>query len=600
MNPSLKHILTILVICGATLFWNLGSAKLWDRDEPRNAGCAAEMLAANNWAIPIFNDELRHQKPVLLYWLMMSAYSVFGQNEFAARFWSALLGTGSCLLTYAIGRRMFDASVGWLAAIILATNVMFCVAARAATPDSVLIFCCTVAYWFYVRAVFRNGEVIDGAFPKKAIQWVPFYLALGLAVLAKGPIGYLIPMAVVGLFMLIERNWKSPDGSGAKCRRHWIGCFSPVHFLKTLWSMKFLVGTVFALFVAFPWYDAVDTQTRGLFTRLFFLNENFARASTAMEGHSGGLWFYPLAILAGFFPWSVFVGPTIASWWSRSSFSAAQRSAVTFLICWVAVQVTTFSLCSTKLPSYVTPCYPALALLTSFSLVTFVRSEQRFSAQRYWYMAAMIALLISGVGMVIGFWLGAQKYLPNLTWLALLGVIPVVGAVCGLWLLRRPSKSHFVGVVVVCGVVLCWLVFGIGTVVVSDQRQTDAIFERLAKYPCEAVGAWRCMEPSWVVYGERPIYELEKLSSFDHPSPASIGDDVRYLRSKKSWELKSRPVVSTFLLAFPDALMLTTDEHLDSLASELPAHYKVLEQVDRFLKPDQSLILLGPVEPLTE
>ena len=600
MNPSLKHILTILVICGATLFWNLGSAKLWDRDEPRNAGCAAEMLAANNWAIPIFNDELRHQKPVLLYWLMMSAYSVFGQNEFAARFWSALLGTGSCLLTYAIGRRMFDASVGWLAAIILATNVMFCVAARAATPDSVLIFCCTVAYWFYVRAVFRNGEVIDGAFPKKAIQWVPFYLALGLAVLAKGPIGYLIPMAVVGLFMLIERNSNQPDGSGAKCRRHWIGCFSPVHFLKTLWSMKFLVGTVFALFVAFPWYDAVDTQTRGLFTRLFFLNENFARASTAMEGHSGGLWFYPLAILAGFFPWSVFVGPTIASWWSRSSSSAAQRSAVTFLICWVAVQVTTFSLCSTKLPSYVTPCYSALALLTSFSLVTFVRSEQRFSAQRYWYMAAMIALLISGVGMVIGFWLGAQKYLPNLTWLALLGLIPVVGATCGLWLLRRPGKSHFVGVAVVCGAVLCWLAFGIGTVVVSDQRQTDAIFERIAQYPCEAVGAWQCMEPSWVVYGERPIYELEKLSSFDYPSPASIGDDVRYLRSKKSWELKSRPVVSTFLLAFPDALMITTDEHLDSLTSELPARYKVLEQVDRFLKPDQSLILLGPVEPLTE
>ena len=600
MNPSLKHILTILVICGATLFWNLGSAKLWDRDEPRNAGCAAEMLAANNWAIPIFNDELRHQKPVLLYWLMMSACSVFGQNEFAARFWSALLGTGSCLLTYAIGRRMFDASVGWLAAIILATNVMFCVAARAATPDSVLIFCCTVAYWFYVRAVFRNGEVIDGAFPKKAIQWVPFYLALGLAVLAKGPIGYLIPMAVVGLFMLIERNSNQPDGSGAKCRRHWIGCFSPVHFLKTLWSMKFLVGTVFALFVAFPWYYAVDTQTRGLFTRLFFLNENFARASTAMEGHSGGLWFYPLAILAGFFPWSVFVGPTIASWWSRSSFSAAQRSAVTFLICWVAVQVTTFSLCSTKLPSYVTPCYSALALLTSFSLITFVRSEQRFSAQRYWYMAAMIALLISGVGMVIGFWLGAQKYLPNLTWLALLGLTPVVGATCGLWLLRRPGKSHFVGVAVVCGAVLCWLAFGIGTVVVSDQRQTDAIFERIAQYPCEAVGAWQCMEPSWVVYGERPIYELEKLSSFDYPSPASIGDDVRYLRSKKSWELKSRPVVSTFLLAFPDALMITTDEHLDSLTSELPAHYKVLEQVDRFLKPDQSLILLGPVEPLTE
>ena len=95
MKTILLHIGCFLMVGIAVLFTNLGSAYLWDRDEPRNAGCAVEMHQRGDWVTPIFNDQMRHQKPAFVYWLMMSAYSVFGVSEFAARFWSATLALGA-------------------------------------------------------------------------------------------------------------------------------------------------------------------------------------------------------------------------------------------------------------------------------------------------------------------------------------------------------------------------------------------------------------------------------------------------------------------------------------------------------------------------
>ena len=107
MNSTARHILLIVILGTLVLFSNLGGPRLWDRDEPRNAGCAREMLERGDWVTPVFDGELRTHKPVLLYWFMMTAYAVFGVNEFAARFWSAATAIGTALLTYGIGRRLW-------------------------------------------------------------------------------------------------------------------------------------------------------------------------------------------------------------------------------------------------------------------------------------------------------------------------------------------------------------------------------------------------------------------------------------------------------------------------------------------------------------
>ena len=100
MKQTSLHILLLTAVSVVIFFTSLGGVRLWDRDEPRNAGCAIEMMQRGDMVVPIFNSELRYQKPAMLYWLMISAYQVFGVSEFAARFWSAVLGTGSVVLTY--------------------------------------------------------------------------------------------------------------------------------------------------------------------------------------------------------------------------------------------------------------------------------------------------------------------------------------------------------------------------------------------------------------------------------------------------------------------------------------------------------------------
>src|SRR5262245_19396488 len=214
---QLKHVALITAIPAFVMLTNLGGPRLWDRDEPRNAGCAREMLAANNWVVPIFNGELRAHKPVLLYWCIMASYIGLGVSEFAARLPSALCAIGSVICVYRTGRRMFGPRAGLWAGIALATSLMFVVAGRAATPDSLLIFCTSLALMIFVCGTFRprlertpldappEPIVANHYFPQQWPTVIATYAAMGLGMLAKGPVGLVLPTAVIGMFLLIVR-----------------------------------------------------------------------------------------------------------------------------------------------------------------------------------------------------------------------------------------------------------------------------------------------------------------------------------------------------------------------------------------------------------
>ena len=425
VNTSL-HFAVILAVSSLVLFTNLGGPRLWDRDEPRNAGCAAEMMQRGDWVVPVFNAELRAHKPVLLYWLIMSAYGVFGVSEFAARFWSAALAVGTAMATYGIGRRLFHAQVGLWAAVILATSLMFDVAGRAATPDSALIFCSTAALLVYVLAAFpANGTY----FPQRWWAAAAMYGLMGLAVLAKGPVGAVLPTAVIGMFLLIVRLPETVQSVHRPAWQRWllqlVRPFSPSHFLRTCWSMRPLTAIMVILAVAGPWYAWVGWRTGGEFLRVFFGEHNLGRAAQAMEGHSGGLWYYPVAILVGFFPWSVFAAPVVTDVAARVRQRAPWSAGYVFALCWIGVYVGLFSLAQTKLASYVTPCYPALALLTA----CFVRHWTRGLAAgwRGWPAGAIVTLGLVGLVMAVALPLAAHRFLPGEEWLGLVGLIPLLG-----------------------------------------------------------------------------------------------------------------------------------------------------------------------------
>ena len=153
----LRHQAWIILVAGVVFFAGLGRPRLWDDDETKNARCAQEMLVRGDWVVPTFNFRLRPDKPALFYWLAMISYQLLGTTELAARFPSALLAVGTSLATYHLGRRLFRPEVGLWAGLAMATNLMFATIGRAATPDSTLIFCTTIALLAFVVGVGRGA-----------------------------------------------------------------------------------------------------------------------------------------------------------------------------------------------------------------------------------------------------------------------------------------------------------------------------------------------------------------------------------------------------------------------------------------------------------
>ena len=639
MRETILHLAIITLVAGAVFYTNLGQARLWDRDEPRNAGCAAEMLQRGDWVVPTFNGELRHQKPVLLYWLMMSVYPVFGVNEFSARFWSATLGIITTIATYGIARRLTNPGTALLSAIALATCLMFDVAARAATPDSVLICCSTCSIYLYVLGVFSRQDeasepaATDSWFPQNRFLVVAMYSIMGLGVLAKGPVGLIVPMAIIGMLMLIKRLPRLKQDSHSRTTAwltrvlraglHMARPFQPVHFIKTFWAMKPLIAIPTVLIVAAPWYLMVAHATDGEFISKFFLGEHFGRATTAMENHSGGLWYYPLAILIGFFPWSVLWGPVaIDLLHQRKTNSITPVSSL--MLCWIGVQVGLFSIAQTKLPSYVTPCYPALAILFAVCLQNLCRqlslkpgeheesilnrlgdrkSATGATIDRRWLYAAFAGLILSGLFIFLGLGAAASMYLPTQLWLASLGVIPIFGGTAMILMLKKQSTQRIPFVFASTSILFCWCAFGFGTVSIDREQQSHLLLEVIDANPQTPVAAFGCLESSWVFYGGKPIREL--LTQEFETEPGHFDEATKKLDSgsgtqaaRDYWKCKPRISVEAFLKSNSQAMFLTSSEHVDELKKRLPEDYEVIQTAAYFLKNKQ-IVLIGKPAALT-
>ena len=236
----MKHLLLILALSATVMLTGLGSSRLWDDDEPRNAGCAREMLARWDWIVPWFNNELRAHKPVLTYWCIMASYLVLGESEFSARLPSALAAIGTTLLTYSIGRRLFSLQAALWAALILPTTMLFAMAGRIATPDSLLIFCVTLTMAVYLWTAWPVAGATSSYFPTSSWPAAAIYAAMGLAALAKGPVGVVLPTAILGMFLLLTRSViEGESRSSTRLRFGFVSVSRLIrYFLRTAWSMR--------------------------------------------------------------------------------------------------------------------------------------------------------------------------------------------------------------------------------------------------------------------------------------------------------------------------------------------------------------------------
>ncbi len=562
----MKHWLLILALSATVMLTGLGSSRLWDDDEPRNAGCAREMLARGDWIVPWFNNELRAHKPVLTYWCLMVSYLMLGESEFSARLPSALAAIGTTLLTYAIGRRLFSAEASLWAALILPTTMLFVMAGRIATPDSLLIFCVTLTMAAFVWTAWPRAGETARYFPQQGWQAAAIYAAMGLAVLAKGPVGLVLPTAIIGMFLLLTRS--ASEGGTANLPRWRLGLVWAgrviAHFFATAWSMRPLTALAMVALIAGPWYLAVGYQTDWQFLEEFFIKHNIERATGAMEGHRGGIWFYPVMLLVGFFPWSVFAIPLTLDGFATLRHDRRKRTATIFLLCWIGVWLGAFTLAGTKLPSYATPCFPALALLTGHYVERLIGGK--LTSGSYWPAVSLSCLAAVGLGAAIAIPLAVRRYLPGDEWLAIVGLAPLIGGVIALALWRSNRFRLAMTAIVVSAATLVLGVFALGAHIASRHQQADRLLAAI-KEASESprLASYKILEPSWVYYGRVPIREIQG-------------------RAEDATE---------FLAAGPDRFLITTEGHWRTLSGRhVTAHMTVLAEVDYFLQ-DERLVLIG-------
>ncbi len=427
-----------------TFFLNLGGATLWDVDEGRNVTCAVEMFLSGNWIVPTFNGELRSHKPVLLYWLQMVSFSLFGINEFAARFPSAVAALGTVVLAYELARSMFSRSTGFIAGVIVATTPMLCGAARFANQDALLNFFTVLTF-----TVFWLGA--------NEPRWWWFALlgvTSGLAVLAKGPVGCVLPGGVIALFLLWDRR------------------------AAILLDLRWGLTTMCFVVTAFPWYILVGLETHGEFLRGFFLTHNLERGMSAMEGHRGFPGYYLVILLVGTAPWSIFLGvawwfgfwSTIRSPWTKchSIWSRAAEAtgpaddhvaAYRLLTCWLAVFLLFFSVAATKLPNYVLPVVVPCGLLVARFLQRWRTGQVQ--APGWLGLTCVGSLACIGLGLAAGLAavggvgeLGMMRgrFLPGLEKWAPLGVVPLAAAGACWYFARQRQFSRLITAVAVTAV----------------------------------------------------------------------------------------------------------------------------------------------------
>ncbi len=347
-SRTLVHITILALLSGLLFFWGLGAMGLTDRDEGRNAEAGREMLESGDWISPTFNYEPRYAKPALVYWLMSGSYHVFGVNERAARLPSAVFGLGLILLTYGFLTRVRDSTTALIGALILLLNMQIISLSRMALTDSVVIFFTTLSLYGFWLGLHAPGR-------RPAWLWV-FYGGMALGTLAKGPIGFLIPLLTAGTYLTTMKQWRFYWDEG-----------KPV-----------AGAAVFAL-LALPWYLAMWSLHGSDYTASAQAN-TIGRFLNPMEGHSFTIWFYIPVLLLGFFPWSgwlpfawysAFVGWRNAARTAGSEPSSKPAESPTdvrldwFAAVWVLATFVFFTLSSTRLPHYIGPLYPAAAILTA-------------------------------------------------------------------------------------------------------------------------------------------------------------------------------------------------------------------------------------------
>jgi len=354
----------VIVIAGFIWFLLLGYRDLIDPDEGRYAEIAREMLNSGNWITPRLNGYKYFEKPPLQYWGSAISMALLGETNAAARVWCSGLGFIGALWVGFVGWRLYGASAGYFAFLFLISTVLYVGLGHANSLDMGVSALLIIAVG--ALALAQSARHL----PAQERNWMLLaWAALAGATLSKGLIGLVLPGGALVLYSLWQRDW-------------------------ALWRHLHLgKGLLLYLSIAAPWFVAVS-QANPEFPHFFFIHEHFERFTSDVHGRTKSNWYFFAVFALGAMPWlfsalSGLIKPPF-SWRAEAGKFEASR------LLWVyAIFVFFFfSISHSKLPAYILPMFPALALLVG----------ENMSRRKQFIADGIVAIVLASVIFIFFIW----------------------------------------------------------------------------------------------------------------------------------------------------------------------------------------------------
>ena len=384
-HPELFTILGLCILFYFIFFHNIWAYALMDVDETRYVSMAEDMYRSKNFITLYLNHQYFFEKPPLYFWGECLSFAIFGKiNEFTARFPVALYGTLSCFLTYFMGRKLVSRKYGVVAALIQATSMEFLILAKFAILDIVVSTCVWFSLCFGMYTNFCREK------NKKYFWWL-FYFFSGLAVMAKGIPGFVVPFGSMFFISIFSKKFKE--------------IFRPQYFI---------VGMIIFLLITLPWHIAMLEMHDPLFFNEYIMKHHIERfIGGNVLGREQPFYFYLLTILWGFFPWIISTLVVLIRKIQKRDFKFKNLTIPQQFIVYngiIALFILLFfSSSDTKLITYILPIYGSLGCLGGYIWTNYIdKGEYSRFINKTVYFLGGIFIFASIVAIFTPFYLPKQ------------------------------------------------------------------------------------------------------------------------------------------------------------------------------------------------
>jgi len=424
-------ILLLVIIYGLLWFGTLNYRHLIPSDEGRYAEIAREMLVTGDWITPRYNGYKYFEKPPLQAWATATTFQLFGVGDWQARLWTALTGFLTILFIGFTGARIYNARAGWLAALVLASSPIWIISGHFNSLDMGLSS-------FLVAALCSLLLAQTSPTKNSCRNWMYLcWILMALATLSKGVIGAAIPAMVFIAYSI--STWD-----------------------RKIWTrLHIFSGTILFLVITAPWFVLV-AQRNPEFLEFFFIHEHLQRFTEDAHSRTGPIYYFVPLLLIGILPWVLQIPGAIAQAWSerRREFSAGW-----LLVCWFIVIFAFFSVSRSKLPGYIIPVFPALALLIGNRFDHLLGHTNAMSMP--WKLQAIVFALLGCVGFFFLDAIGKQArpdeieaYAQYTYWVITALAALVIFSTYAAWQSKRNGMQSIISFA--CGFFLCTIIAGTG------------------------------------------------------------------------------------------------------------------------------------------